>query len=247
VQDLLNRDTRAPAAQKEVYLFSGFVRCADCGKAMNRKHISQPYAEYSYFLCSTFKKMSKGACTKHTIRCDRLEEMVLAAVKKQIELAVSMDEVIEAIEAAGRSDRSSLLLETALAGHMKEKENLESCKLSLYTDWKNGDITREEYHTMKRQYDERVEYLTKTISHLSTEQRELLTQGMAGNPYTVIFRKHCNIVCLTRELVAELIDMIYVHEGGDITIRFKFEDEYKKAVEFINNNRDQAKKQRLPA
>ena len=53
------------SAQPKVYLFSGFLRCADCGKAMNRKTISQPYRNYYYYICSTFKKQHSGACTKH--------------------------------------------------------------------------------------------------------------------------------------------------------------------------------------
>ena len=44
---------------------------------MNRKTISQPYGNYYYYICSTFKKQHKGACTKHTIRSDRLEQAVL--------------------------------------------------------------------------------------------------------------------------------------------------------------------------
>ena len=45
-QSLFKRDTRTAPTQKTVYLFSGFLRCADCGKAMNRKQISQPYGNY---------------------------------------------------------------------------------------------------------------------------------------------------------------------------------------------------------
>ena len=34
VQRLLIRDTRTGPQQKKLYLFSGFLKCADCGKAM---------------------------------------------------------------------------------------------------------------------------------------------------------------------------------------------------------------------
>ena len=35
----------------------------------------------------------------------------------------------------------------------------------------------------------------------------------------------------------ELIDCIYVHENGDITIKFKFEDEFKRIQEYMENNK----------
>lgn len=247
VQDLLRRDTRAAPEQKSVYLFSGFVRCADCGKAMNRKRISQPYAEYNYYICSTFKKMSNGACTKHTLRSDRLEEIVLAAIKKQIELAVSMDELIAMIEDSGKSVRQSGRLNTALAGHETEMGKLEGYKKVLYEDWKNGDITREEYHSMKAQYDERIGYLSGLVNRLKTEQKDLEQNGAEENAFVSGFRKHENIERLTREIVVELIEMIYVHEGGHITIQFRFEDEFKKAVDYIENNRQLVDKYELLA
>ena len=47
-----------------------------------------------------------------------------------------------------------------------------------------------------------------------------------------------NITKLTREIVIELIDCIYVHESGDITIRFKFTDEYERILEYIKMNEE---------
>ena len=35
----------------------------------------------------------------------------------------------------------------------------------------------------------------------------------------------------------ELIDYIYVHENGNITIKFKFEDEFKSILEYIKDNK----------
>ena len=81
-QSLFARDTRTSPTQPKVYLFSGFLRCADCGKAMNRKLISQPHRDYYYYICSTFKKQHSGACTKHTIRSDRLEQAVLETLRQ---------------------------------------------------------------------------------------------------------------------------------------------------------------------
>ena len=106
-QALFERDTRTAPTQPKVYLFSGFLRCADCGKAMNRKLISQPHRDYYYYICSTFKKQHSGACTKHTIRSDRLEQAVLETLRSQIALAVEMDELIAEINRSGARSRSA--------------------------------------------------------------------------------------------------------------------------------------------
>ncbi len=50
------------------------------------------------------------------------------------------------------------------------------------------------------------------------------------------FIKYKNIAELSKEVVDELIDDIYVHEGKRITIKFKYEDEYQKVIDYIRIN-----------
>lgn len=49
-QQLLKRDTRVPPKKKELYLFSGFLRCADCGKSVARNRDS--------YRCSTYEQQA---------------------------------------------------------------------------------------------------------------------------------------------------------------------------------------------
>ena len=39
VQELMKKDTRTAPQQNGLYLFSGFLRCADCGKAITRSKV----------------------------------------------------------------------------------------------------------------------------------------------------------------------------------------------------------------
>ena len=82
VQRLLLRDTRTAPQKKQIYLFSGFLRCADCGKAMTRSKVGGTV----YYYCRTYKNQSKSACTKHTIKHNRLEVAVLYAIQQQVYL-----------------------------------------------------------------------------------------------------------------------------------------------------------------
>ena len=53
--------------------------------------------------------------------------------------------------------------------------------------------------------------------------------------------KYQNIDSLTREMIVELIEMIYVHEGGTITIEFKYQDEYQRLLDLIQEAEDSKK------
>ena len=235
-QALFERDTRTAPTRKQVYLFSGFLRCADCGKAMNRKQISQPYGSYHYYICSTFKKQHSGACTKHTIRSDRLEQAVLETLRSQIALAVEMDELIAEINRSGTRSRSADHLQAERAQLTAERERIEQMKLSLYPDWKAGDISREEYHRLKEQFEQQQGKLDTRIAALQSRIDEAQNGVDETNSFLSQFVKYRNLQTLTREAVVELIDMIYVHEGGKITIKFKFSDAYAAVQDYIRKH-----------
>ena len=235
-QALFERDTRTAPTQPKVYLFSGFLRCADCGKAMNRKLISQPHRDYYYYICSTFKKQHSGACTKHTIRSDRLEQAVLETLRSQIALAVEMDELIAEINRSGARSRSADHLQTERTQLETERERIEQMKLSLYPDWKAGDISREEYHRLKEQFEQQQAKLDTRIASLQSRIDEVQNGVDETNSFLSQFIKYRNLQTLTREVVIELIDMIYVHEGGKITIKFKFSDAYAAAQDYIQKH-----------
>lgn len=94
VQALLQRDTRTSPKGREVHLFSGFLKCADCERAITR---SVGNNNNVYYACSTYKNRSRTACTMHSIKHNRLEAAVLFAVQQQIHLAVSYSEMIARI------------------------------------------------------------------------------------------------------------------------------------------------------
>lgn len=235
-QTLFERDTRTAPTRKQVYLFSGFLRCADCGKAMNRKTISQPYRNYYYYICSTFKKQHSGACTKHTIRSDRLEQAVLETLRSQIALAVEMDELIAEINRSSACSRSADHLQTERAQLETERERIEQMKLSLYPDWKAGDISREEYHRLKEQFEQQQAKLDTRLASLQSRIDEVQNGVDETNSFLSQFVKYRSLQTLTREVVVELIDMIYVHEGGKITIKFKFSDAYAAVQDYIRKH-----------
>ena len=239
-QALFTRDTRTAPKQDKVYLFSGYLRCADCGKAMNRKQISQPYKNYYYYICSTFKKQHSGVCTKHTIRSDKLAQAGLETLRHQIALAVEMDEVIAAINQNGAKKQSAKRLLDEQTRLTRERERVEQMKLTLYPDWKAGDISREEYHQLKNQFEESIAVLDERLAAVQRRIDELENGVDRTNPFLTQFLQYRNLQSLTREVVVELIDYIEVHEGGKITIRFKFSDAYAAAADYIRQNRQPA-------
>ena len=233
VQALLQRDTRTSPKGREVHLFSGFLKCADCGRAITR---SVGNNNNVYYACSTYKNRSRTACTMHSIKHNRLEAAVLFAVQQQVHLAVSYSEMIASINTAPVKKSQSIRLEELIAAKERELAKISRYKQSLYQDWKDGEITQQDYRDMKADYERQTIALTDVLARLNAERAELANGVKSEHPALVAFTKHQNIDQLSRELLVELIDHIKVYENGNISVRFKFADEFRRIAEYIEIN-----------
>ena len=86
---------------------------------------------------------------------------------------------------------------------------------------------------MKADYDHQTTTLTAVLEKLTAERAELASGVDNEHPALVAFMKYQNIECLTRDILVELVDHIKVYENGNISVRFKFADELRKIVEYI--------------
>ena len=232
VQGLLQRDTRTSPKGREVHLFSGFLRCADCGKALTRS----TSGKYVYYACSTYKNRSRTACTMHSIKHNHLEAAVLFAIQQQVHLAVSYSEIIALINTTPVKKCQSKRLDDLIAAKERELAKVTRYKQGLYQDWKDGEITHQDYRNMKADYDHQTTTLTAVLEKLTAERAELASGVDNEHPALVAFMKYQNIECLTRDILVELVDHIKVYENGNISVRFKFADELRKIVEYIELN-----------
>ena len=73
----------------EVNIFSGIIRCADCGAAMAFVRRERKNSEDKMFYrCSRYNNGGKEACSTHTIDAEVLESVVLADIQHHAKMAV---------------------------------------------------------------------------------------------------------------------------------------------------------------
>jgi len=232
VQALLVRDTRTSPKGREVHLFSGFLKCADCGKSITRSQSGKNI----YYACSTYKNRSRTACSMHSIKHNRLEAAVLFAIQYQVNTAVSYSELIARINSAPLKKSQSHRLNDQIAAKEKELTRITRYKQSLYQDWKDGEITQQEYRDMKADYERQAAELADVLARLNAERAELANGVDKEHPALVAFAKYQSIETLTREILTDLVDHIKVYENGNISVHFKFADEFRKIAEYIEIN-----------
>lgn len=222
VQMLHQKETRVSPGKKNFYLFSGFLRCADCKKAMIRKTSKS----FVYYSCATYSRKSKTACTKHTIREDIVEKAVLVAVQRQIALVAYLTEIVNDIKCAPFSHTKCKKIDHLLNQKEKEVRNLTVVTDNLYKDWRTGEITKTEYKRMKEKFEDQIIQIQEAISNLKKEKKAVIAGEKNFTSDLTTFLHQKNISHLERGLLAELISNIYVHKGGELTIEFSFADQH---------------------
>ncbi len=233
VQSLLQRDTRTSPKQGKLSVFAGFLKCADCGRAMQKRTVKQPYKTYEYYCCSTYRKLHSKACTKHAIRAEAIEEAVLSALNGYIRLAVDFDRLAEKIQKARKNGGEPKRLKEELAKKEREIQKSQNLLVDLYPDFKNGIISSEQYFALKEKYENTLERAKQAAERLK-EQIRNFDKGVDGtNEFIASFKKYRGFQELTRDILCELVENIYIHEGGEIEIRLKCREAYLTAQEYF--------------
>ena len=174
-------------------------------------------------------------------------EAALKAIQAQIALVENMAEVIKEINSAPTRISRTIFIDNLLKDKERELQKTAGISDSLYMDWKNGDITREEYHRMKARFQTEAEQLKQAIANLQEERKEYEKEVTTDDPYLTTFLKYKNIKELDRNIVVDLIDVIYIHADKGVEIHFKFQDQHKRLMEFIDNNLAAARRSKIKA
>ena len=224
-QEMRKVDTRVQNTGK-LSIWAGILRCADCGRAMHKKYCKNKSGTiYEYYICGTYRKKSSKLCTKHTLKVEELENSVLEAIKLHIELLIDTENILEQLnnyKTKKLANESILDIKQAKEKKILKINNLKRC---LYEDWKNEDITKEEYLEYKKKYEQDIERIKEIIENLDKQKEKQEKVADNNSKWIEDFKKYKNISGLDRDIITELIDYIEVYENKKIKINFKFIDE----------------------
>lgn len=160
---------RAPKQENgEKNMFCDFLYCADCGSKL-WYHTNTTNKEIHYFSCSNYKKDTRGNCeTRHYIRADAIEQIVMLELKRLAKYLESHEE--EFAKLLAEKTNADMLaeqktLETELNRVTARTEMLTSLFAKTYEDNVSGKLSDEMYMELSHKYEvERLELKTKILS-----------------------------------------------------------------------------------
>ena len=240
--NLFTRDTRITNTG-DLSIFAGYLKCRECKHSMTRKNSSSKSYEartghrrYVYY-CSTYSRKSHNLCTKHLIRSDTLNKAVLEAIKVQINLVINIDKTIKEISKMKKINYDEEVFEKNMTTLEQELSKYKTLKKKLYEDLKLEIISKDEYLEYSKDYDKSILRLTENIDNIREQLKKTQSITDGNNDWIDKFKSKAGIDKLSKPVIDDLINNIYVCEEERIVVSFKYEDEYKNAVEFINKNK----------
>jgi len=225
VQRLLGMDTRTSPYQKQVYLLSGIAVCADCGAPMTRKVSTVAGKKYAYYLCSANKETKR--CSSHRIPEKDLEDAVLVMLKQHIQNILHLKRVLEFVGTVPFQEINMKKLQDRLEKKKQETERCKELRMMLYSDMKEGIVSKEDYVELHAAYGKRLRNAEESIRAIQKEMDSELEKADNANTWLDYFVKYQDIEELSRTVVVELIRKIRVYDKKNIEITFDFDDCYQ--------------------
>ena len=232
VQTVLGMDTCRAENNDEIYPFSGMIYCAECQSPMLHRAATSNGKKYHYYVCSGNKR-DKNSCTTHNIKCDLVEDVVLATVQAHISMAIDIDNAMSQVDSLDWEQREVRKINAQISAMELDVEKFSRIKLELYEDLKGGLISKEEYYSFKEDYDVRINSIKQQISNL-VSQRNAIEGGLtSAQGWFAQFRKYENIEKLTRLAIVSLIERVEINDNKDIHVKFRHADQFAAALEYL--------------
>lgn len=225
-------------------VFAGHLKCADCQKNMmkivisSKKVSGETIREYAY-VCPTYSKKSKELCSRHYIKENDLRIAITRSIKYHIDLLTNFEEILNKSKGNIFEDKKIISLMNSIKKFETEQECLKKRKQKIYEDWKMDKIDEEQYYEYTQDYieeRENIESQIKKTKELVTEIRKN-NEKANNNLWAEKLGQFRDISVLTKNMLDELIDDIYVYEDRRIKINFKYRDEYKFAMNYIKQHK----------
>ncbi len=202
-------------------IFTGLVYCADCGFKMRNQVERFTYKDgragrYSSFLCGSYSRSGKSACTIHTIYEDALKQLVLADIREKAQYAEYdrerlLAQIIRMKDKELHSRTASY--EQELKSASSRVSELERLMQNLYEDKCTGVVPQSVFQTLMKKYETERAQKAAAIPELERKVKAQMENRHDADCWAEIIRRYTEITELDETILFELVDRIEVGEA----------------------------------
>lgn len=219
-----------PRDKDNFSLFSGLIKCGECGKALTIRKTNAKYPKDIYS-CVTYNKFGKEHCTQHRVDYDVLYQLVLDRIRLLAKAALADEKSVEmrlessyAQQARVEQEASSF----AIAKAQDRIQVLDRMISRLYEDMIAGRVNEANFETLLNNAQREQTTLKEQIEAAQNKGAEEEQNIQDAKAWTELIKEYADITELDSETLNRLIKEIIVHETIDeeknrnITIEIHF-------------------------
>ncbi|MDR1132451.1 MAG: recombinase family protein, partial [Oscillospiraceae bacterium] len=217
VQQMRGTRKRRPKEQAQKSIFSGLLKCADCGATLGY-HFNQGNHEIKYFNCRN-NNNSRGCTATHYIREDFIAEVVIQSIRRLTSFAEQYeDDFLKAILGhsmkTAETDRARKQRE--LDGLLARDRELDTLFERIYEDNVAGKITDERFSKMSKRYEIEQGEITGKLKTLRKDLRNENGRLVTTDTFLALVRKYTGVQELSQRMLTELIAHIDVYHAEKV-------------------------------
>lgn len=228
VQILMSRDTKAIVGQSESYMYAGILYCGDCGSSMVRRKESYNGQDYVTYICSNYNRNGKDACSRHSIREEDLNEIVLGELQSYINSMCDCEKFLVHLDELNINYDEAVVHDKEIAALKAELTRFSALKSALYQDLQDEIISKEQFTRYREEYTGREQELELAIREQEEIIRNIYENGIAVAKDLEQFREGLVLGKLDRMALVSFIDRILIFDDFRVEIVFKYRQEMKK-------------------
>ena len=196
-------------------IFSGLVKCADCGWSLSYGENRQNSKPYGHYHCSKYGQGTRQ-CSMHYIRYDVLYAYVLSRLQYWSGL-VQHDEERLLKQLLNATDKGQAAARKKQAAELKKAEKrkaeVDTLFARMYEDWAAGRITEYNFSMLSGKYQSEQAELDEKIEQLQSAIATESQNAVDAEKWIALMKECVNPTELTAELLNMLIEKIVVHEA----------------------------------
>ncbi len=202
----------------EKNMFSGFLKCSDCGANLNYKY-THDNPDNHYFSCRN-SRAGNGLCKKtHHIRVDVITNLIKNDIANIVKFAnefedefvkIVVDEDYKRVQATQRKNFEALNKMLA-----RDKE-LDILYEKVFEEKTLGHLSEERFLKLSGKYEEEQFELKAKIKNMKKIVAEEKMHELNADGFLKIVRKYSEVEELTLDILQEFIDKIIVHHREEV-------------------------------
>ena len=236
VQQLMTSRRREQNAGGFENIFSGVIKCADCGYAMRAASANRrkrpDIIDCVQYTCNNYGRYGNVMCTAHSIEARDLFNAVLADINRFADMAVNDEKAVRAIERRlTETDQSrAKSLEKEKKKLNKRLAELDRLFSSLYEDKVMERITERNFEMMSGKYQKEQLEIEARLKEVTETLNDSYEKSQGVRDFLSLIRNYQGLKELDATIINALIDKILVSEReklADGTVRQEIKIYYK--------------------